>query len=152
MIYYWDVFQCQLVWVYALSGFCMGTTEDPSLRFFATMHVKDQVLGNVFRGTFSDSFQQNLSPPPHHRLPIVRTSCSQLLVRSEIFCLIVEVVYSSCGLKFVYPTINLNFLQIIVKIKHLVKFCLHSLGWFCLQISNDAKYFSPLVQAILIED
>ena len=43
----------------------MGTAEDPSLRFFTTMHVKDQVLGNVFGETFSDSFRQDLSPHPH---------------------------------------------------------------------------------------
>ena len=47
------------------SGFCMGTAEDPSLRFFAMMYMKDRVLGNVFGRTFSDSFQQNFSLYPH---------------------------------------------------------------------------------------
>ena len=28
---------------------------------YATEHKKDQVFGNIFRGTFSDSFRQNLS-------------------------------------------------------------------------------------------
>ena len=41
MIYYWDKKLKKRVRVYAWSGFCMGTTEDPSLRFFATMHMKD---------------------------------------------------------------------------------------------------------------
>ena len=36
----------------------MVTAEDPSLRFFSTMHVKDHVFGNVFGETFSDSFRQ----------------------------------------------------------------------------------------------
>ena len=30
-----------------------------------TVHVKDHALGNVNRGTFSDSFWKNLSPYPH---------------------------------------------------------------------------------------
>ena len=47
-----NVFPCQLVWVYTWPRFYMGTAKDPSLRFFATMHVKDQVLGNICRGTF----------------------------------------------------------------------------------------------------
>ena len=34
----------------------MGTAEDPSFRFLATMHMKDQVLENIFDETFSDSF------------------------------------------------------------------------------------------------
>ena len=59
-----NVFPCQMVGVYAWSGFCLSTAEDPSFRFFVTMHVKDQILGNVFGGAFSDSFQQNL---PLHR-------------------------------------------------------------------------------------
>ena len=44
---------------------CVDTAEDPSLRFFATMHLKDQILGKVFGGTFSGSFQHNLSPHPN---------------------------------------------------------------------------------------
>ena len=51
----------QLVWVYAWSGFSKDKTEDLFLRFFATVHVKGQVLVNVF-GEATDSFQQNLSP------------------------------------------------------------------------------------------
>ena len=78
-----------------------------------------------------------------HLIHIVRTSCGQLPSRSAIFCLLIEVVYWSCGLKLVYPTINLAFfLRIIVKVKFLSKFCLHNFDWFCLQISSDAKSFS----------
>ena len=120
--------------VYAWSGFCMGSAKNPSLSFFATMHVKDQVLGNVFGRTFSDSFRQN------HHIHIVRTSCSQLPARSGIFCHLVGVVYWLNGLKFAYPMINLAFMGIIVKVKLAAKFCLHSFKWFCYQIS-DAKYF-----------
>ena len=43
-------------------------------RFFATMHVKDQVLGNVFGGTFSGSFRQDLSPHPHCKDTLLSTS------------------------------------------------------------------------------
>ena len=71
----------------------------------------------------------------------VMTSCSQLPVRSGFFCFHVEVGHWPCGLKFVYPMINLAFLGIIVKIKLPAKFCLHSFEWFCLQISSDARYF-----------
>ena len=70
-----NVFPCQLVWVYAWSGFCIGTNEDPSLRFFATIHVKDQLLGNVFAGTFSDSFRQELSLHPQCQDVLQSTSC-----------------------------------------------------------------------------
>ena len=101
-----NVFPCQLVWVYAWSIFCMGTAEDPPLRYFATMLVKDQVLGNIFGKTFSDSFRQNLSPHPHFQY-----------ILQSIFCLLVEVAYRPCSLKFVYPTIKLAFLGIIVKVK-----------------------------------
>ena len=57
------------------SGFCKGTAEDTYFRFFAMMHGKDQVLGNVFRGTFSDSFRQNLSPISHCQDILQSTSC-----------------------------------------------------------------------------
>ena len=49
--------------------------------------------------------------------------------------------YWPCGLKFVYPMINLAFLGIIAKVHLPAKFYLHSFEWFCLQISSDAKYF-----------
>ena len=112
-----NVFPCQLVWVYAWSGFCMFTAEDPSLRFFATMHVKNQVLGNVFGGNFL-----NPSDRISHCIHIVRMSCSQLPAWSRIFCFLVEVVYWPCSLKFVYPTINLAFLGIIVKLTFVQNF------------------------------
>ena len=59
------------LWVYVWSGFCMGTTEEPSLRFFAT---KDQVLGNVLGETFSDCFRQNLSLHSHFQDILQSTS------------------------------------------------------------------------------
>ena len=117
------------MWVYAWFGFCMVAIEDPSLRFFATMHVKDQVLENIFWGTFSDSC-----------IHIVRTSCSQLSVRSGIFCQLGEVFYWPCRLKFQYPTIKLAFWGTIVKVKLPAKFCSHHFERFFFQISNDAKY------------
>ena len=76
---------------------------------YPTVHMKDQVIGNVFRGTFLDSFQQNLSPHPH-----CQNFCSHFPTWSRIFCFLVEVVYWPRGLKFVYPTINLAFLGIMV--------------------------------------
>ena len=82
-----------------------------------------------------DSFQQNLS--------IVWTSCCKVPGRSGIFYLLVDVVYWSCGFKFVYPTINMAFLGINVKVKLTAKFRLHSFEWFCLWIS-DAEYLSCL--------
>ena len=86
---------------------------------------------------FSDSWQ-NLSSHPHCRDILRSTSC------------LVEVVYWPCGLKLVYPIINLAFLGKIVKVP--VKFCLHNFEWFCLQISTETKYFSSLVQSIVIGD
>ena len=115
-----NVFPCQLVWVFAWSGFCIGTTKDLSFRFFATMLVKDQVPGNVFRGTFFDFFRQNPSPYTHCQDILQSTPCQ------------VEFVYWSCGLKFVYLTIDLGFLGIIEKFKLPAKFCLRNFEWFCL--------------------
>ena len=83
---------------------------------YSTVHVKDQVLWNVFGGTFSVSFRQNLTPHIHW------TFCSQLPARSGIFCLFIGVVYWPCGLKFVYLTMNLAFLGIIVKLNLLQNF------------------------------
>ena len=67
----------------------MGAAEGPSLGFFATMHVKEKALGNVFDGTFSDSSSDRIS----QRIHIVISSCSQLPSRSGIFCLLLKVVY-----------------------------------------------------------
>ena len=123
------------MWVYAWSGFCMGTAEDP-LRFFAMMYVKDQVLENVFKGTFSDSFWRNLSLHLH---------CQDIAVNFlpdlELSAFLLRFFYWPCGLKFGYLMINLAFLGIIVKVKLLGKFCLHNFEWFCLQISSNIKYF-----------
>ena len=93
-----------------------------------------------FLGTFSRGLFRTPSDRISH-IHIVRTSYIQLLARSGIFCFHVEIVYWPCGLKFEYPMINLAFLEIIVKVKPPVKFCLHSFEWFCLQIRSDARYF-----------
>ena len=74
-----------------------------------------------------------------HCIYIVRTSCCQFPARSGIFCLLVE-VYKPCDLKFVYPTVNLAFMGIIVKVKLPAKFCRHSFKWFSFQRSSDANY------------
>ena len=72
-----------------------------------------------------------------HRIHIVKISCSQLPARSGIFCLLVEVCYWACGLRFVYTTINLAILGIIVKVKLPAKYCLHSFEWFSFQIRQN---------------
>ena len=81
-------FPCQLVWVYAWSGFCMGSAEDPSLTFFAMMHVKDQIPWSVFIGIL-----QTPSDRISHLIHIIRIPCCQRPAKSEIFCFLVEVFY-----------------------------------------------------------
>ena len=39
------------------------------------MHMKDQILWNVFGETFSDFFQQNISPHSHCQVILQLTSC-----------------------------------------------------------------------------
>ena len=63
---------------------------------------------------------------------------------------LVKVVYWSCGFEFVYPTINLVYLGIIFKDKLPVKFW--GFKCFCFQIKSLAKYFSSLIQGIVIEN
>ena len=87
-----------------------------------------------------------------HCIHIIRTSCNQLPATSGISTFLLSFFYWPCSLKFVSPTINLTFLGIIGKVKLPAKFCLHSFEWLCLQLSNNAKYFSFLVQGIVIED
>ena len=105
-----------------------------------------------FLGTSSEGLFRTPSERISHCIHLVRTPCSQLPARSGIFCLFVEVVYRSCGLKFVYRTINLFFYWILVKVKFPAKFCWHSIELFYLQISSDSKYFFFLFQGIVIED
>ena len=76
-----------------------------------------------------------------HRIHIVRKYCCRLSARSGIFYLLFESVYWPCGLKFVYPTINLAFLGIIVKVKLPEKFCWHIFEWFCAQINSNPRCF-----------
>ena len=42
---------------------------------YPTVHVREQVLRNIFGGTFSDSFRQNLSLHPHCQNILQLTSC-----------------------------------------------------------------------------
>ena len=138
-----NFFPSQLVRVHVRSGFCMNTGEDTSLRFFATIHVKDQVLGNALRGIFRSLFDRI-----SHHIHIFRTSCSQPLARSWNFCLLVDVVYWTCGLKFMNPMTNLSFLGIIATVKLASKLCLHRFEWFCLPVSSDTKYFTLLSKTL----
>ena len=98
---------------------------------YPTVHMKDQVLGNVLGAGLFRTPSDRIS----YRIHIVRTSCSQLSARYGMFCFLVEAVYWPCGLKFLYPTINLAFLELIVKVKLPVKFCLHRFEWFSPKIS-----------------
>ena len=75
----------------------------------------------MFLGLF-----RNPSDKIYHHIHIVRTSCDQLPARSRIFFLLLGLVYWPCGLRSVFPTINSSLLEIIVKVKLAVKFCLHS--------------------------
>ena len=79
-----------------------------------------------FLGTSSEELFRTLSDRISHCIHTVRTFCSQLSARSGIFCLLIKIVYWPCGLKFVYPTINLAFWGIIVKVKNPANFCLYS--------------------------
>ena len=65
MIYFW-VKKFHISWCEFMLHLdsVIGTAEDPSLRFFAMTHMKNQILENVFRGLFLDSWQ-NLSLPPN---------------------------------------------------------------------------------------
>ena len=93
---------------------------------------KTKFLGTSLGGCFDPSWL-NLS--------LHQDFCSQLPAWSVIFCLLVDVAYCPCDLKFIYPTINLAFLEMIVKIKLLTTFCLHSFKWFYLQMSSETKIF-----------
>ena len=103
-----------------------------------------------FLGASAEGLFQMPSDRISHRIHIVGTSCCQLTARSEIFCLLVVVVYWPCSLKFMNPKINLAFPRIIVRLPG--KFCLHSFERFCYQLDSDTKCFSALVQGIVIED
>ena len=82
---------------------------------YQTVCVKDQVLGNVFRGTFSDSFWQNLSPHPHCQDILQSTSCQILdFLPSCWGCLLtprLEICVSHDKFGFLGIIDKLNFLQ-----------------------------------------
>ena len=106
---------------------------------------------STWKTRFLETSLEGLFWTPSNRISyctnIVKTSCSQLPARFGIFCLLVEIIYWPCSLKFVYPMINLAFLGIIVKVKLTAKFCYPRFEWFCLQIS-DTK-FLPLFSKAL---
>ena len=77
-----------------------------------------------FLGTSSGGIFRTPSDRISHCICIFWTSSCQLRVISEISYLFAEVVYWPCDLKFVYPTINLAFLRIIVNVNLPAKFCL----------------------------
>ena len=76
MIYYWDkklhvswyefIFDVDSVWVQLKILIKEG--------FFATINMKDQVLGNVFGGDFSNFFRENISPHTHYQDMLQSTS------------------------------------------------------------------------------
>ena len=77
----------------------------------------DFILQSMWKTKFLGMSLEGLFRTPSHRIShhihIVRTSYSQLLARSGIFCLLVEVVYWPCGLKFEYPMINNTTLLVV---------------------------------------
>ena len=95
----------------------LHSAEDPSLRFFTTIHVKDQVLGNIFGGIFSDTFRQNLSPHLHCQDNLRSTSC-----QTWDFLLSCKRCLLTMWLEICVPNDNLVFLGIIVEVKHLANF------------------------------
>ena len=97
---------------------------------YPTMHVKDQILGNVFRGTFPDSFRQNLSLHPQ---------CLDILQSTS--CQIWDFLPSSGGC---LQTLWLKICVANDKFGFPAKVFLQGFEWFCLEINNDEKYF-PLL-------
>ena len=110
---------------------------------YPRMHVKDQVLGNIFGGTFQTSDRIS------HCIHIVRASCCQLPTRSGIVCLLIKIVYWPCDLKFMYPMINLAFLEIIVKLNFLWNFACTALKVFLFPNKPWCKIFFPLLSKAL---
>ena len=104
---------------------------------YPTVHMKNQVLGNVLGGTFSDSFRRNLSPHPH---------CQDIL--QPYSSLLVEFVYQPCVLKSVYSTINLTFLGMIVKLNFLRNFTCTILNDFVSKLIVTQNIFSFLIQIV----
>ena len=84
----------------------------------------------IFWGTSSKGLFRNPSDIISHCIHIVKKSCSQLPARSGIFSLLVEVVYWTCNLKFLYSKINLIFLMIIVQLNFLRTFVGNGLNDF----------------------
>ena len=119
-------FPWQLFWVYTWSGFCIGIAEDPSLRFFSTMHVKNQVLGNVFGGTF-------FGLPPTESLT-ASTLSGHLAVNflpDLGFSTFLIKLFPALWFEICVPNDKFGSeYNCLVKLP--TKFSLHSFEWFCL--------------------
>ena len=143
MIYYWEK-KLRARW-------CEFILDLDSVWVQITILLKNTLWLYTWKTKFLGKSSEGLFRTPSnrisHRIHIVSASCSQLPVRSGIFFIHEEVVYRPCGLKFVYPTINLAYMRIILKAKLPVKFCFHSFEWFCRQVS-DPKYFPHLSKAV----
>ena len=110
--------------------------------FYPTVNMKH--LGNVFDGTFSDSFRQNIWPHPH----------SQDILQSA-FCHIWDFLPSCLGLLLTMwlvicvPNDKSGFSKDNCKTSREIKLAQF---WIILSPFRDAKYFSSFFQGILIED
>ena len=106
---------------------------------YSTVHVKDQVLRNVFGGIFSDSLQQNLSTHPHCR-DILQSNSGKIwdFLPSFWGCLLNQL------LEIYVPNDKFGFSEDYY-FKLPTKFRLHSFELFFLQISSDAKYFNSFL-------
>ena len=109
---------------------------------YLTVCMKDQVLGNDFEGTFSDSFRQNLSLNPHCQDSLQSTSCPIWDFLPSFWGCLRSLWFEIC-----VPNDKFGFSRIIVKLP--VKFCSRSFEWLCLQIRSDTKYFSSLIQGLM---
>ena len=115
------------------------------LTLFNSARVRASSL-EYLRGYFLDTFRQNLLSHPHGQ-NILQSISSQIwdFLFSRWCCLLTRWL-EICELndKFGFSGDN-------CKSKLPAKFCSHSFEWFCLQIRRDTKYFSSLVQGILIK-
>ena len=100
-----------------------------------------------FLGTSSKGLLQTPSDRISLCIHIDWKSCSQLPARSGILRLLLEVVYWPSGSKVTYPTINLDFLGILVKLNFPRNFS-YSFNWFCLQTGSEEKVTGSKVWTI----
>ena len=159
MIYSKNLYVPWCVFMLDLDALCLQLNI-LSLRFFATMRVKDQVLGNVFVWTFfgifptesltvytlSGDLAVNFLSDLGSWWGCLRTPWLEIPVRSGDLD---EVTYATPWLEIFVPNDKFRFFR-LVKVEFSSKFCWASFEGFCLQLS-DAKYFSSLIQDIVIK-